>query len=473
MCHNIVSRNSDTFYDDVFAALARVPSPGRNVATVDLDAGGGDGAHGVVALGSSVGALAVALSLAAAFFVLRRRRKRPAEERGAERVLPLQVLDDDDVDDGTGDVGVVTLEEGEGEMSSLDDSLLVDKAPGTASRLRELQVDAVTGRHVERSPDRASGDGGAGSHAPEAAFPRPRDAAPAYAAGVPHSHMTDSDTDASSLQVRLTRDAFVPFDEGSATQGREDREGEKMPATAEADEAPKAPEVTQQGTAMSDNITDNENDAVPADSGLEEHAQPSSEASHGRGLNMFSCFADNTDGASALTAKDIVAKSYRSDATTPNVSNAVHSNAGLMDSVYEYEVRAPPGPLGKNTWIGIRKYDCVSLLTSLCFFLRSKGSSSIPRAEGPSSTRSRTALPSCTWSRRGTSSCPWTASTAAARPRMRWRTGSAPSRGSRNRSWSCGATPKSPSTATPKCRSEVLHRSPPGGDCGYALLIAR
>ena len=471
MCHNIVSRNSDTFYDDVFAALARVQSPGRNVATVDINTGGGDGANGFVALGGSIGLLAVVLSLAAVFFVLRKRRKSSAEEPGSERVLPLQVLDDCDMD-GKGDVGVVTIEEGEGEMSSLDDSLLVDKAPGKASRLRELKVDAVTGRHVERSPDRASGDGGAGSHAPGAAFPRQRDAAPTCA-GVSRSHMTDSDTEASSLQARLTRDAFVPFDEGSAKQGREDREGEKIPATAEADEAPKAPEVTQQGTAMSDSIIDNEKDAVPVDNGLNEHAQPSSKTSNGRGLKMFICFADNTDGASALTAKDIVAKSYRSDAATPKVSNAVHSTAGLMDNMYEYEVRAPPGPLGKNTWIGIRKYDCVSLLTSLCFFLRSKGSSSIPRAEGPSSTRSRTALPSCTWSRRGTSSCPWTALTAAARPRTRWRTGSAPSRGSRNRSWSCGATPKSPSTATPKCRSEVLHRSPPGGDCGYALLIAR
>jgi len=342
MIHRVLSENSNMFYDTLFSsdAFSDLGSQEGLPRYVDVDLEGG-GNNRSLALGSSIAGIIIFLSLAVAFFVIRRNNARQAEE--------------EDCDAPVCDVG--QLDEGGCDMSSLDDSLLVDKYPNNVPHFPNDSLPSTSNDDAAKSsaksdqqsydwslddafPLKRNEDKAKNVHV----MPRPGDSLTSTCndGGVTLEdvfplkrnedtmmppQMSDESTASPSIKADLKQDAFIPYHDDEQSMQSEEADGlKRLYEKAMVDESMGGVDTKEDSELVNNCIEEEVQDPTPTSA---------------RGLKMFSCFADNTFDEQTLTTKRLLGKNYRSNAT-PKTSNTTR----LKIRGNEYEVRAPPGPLG-------------------------------------------------------------------------------------------------------------------------------
>lgn len=307
--HDIISLESSVFYaSDVFEDIL---SPEKSLEYVNLESRG-DGNNKTLAVGSSIAGFVMLLVLVVAFFVIRRRHE--ADEEGSEEEPP-QVCT----------FGQLELQEGDCDMSSLDDSLLVDKYPNNVPHLPGGSLPSTSNVGTAEELDRQQLD----AWSLDDSYPlKQNEDQPNIARAMSHTQTvcdSDENTTTSSFKAELKQDTFIPCDEENANKVQPNHDVQSI-------QSEEADLQRLYGKAMGDESVDTKDDADLVDTSVEEDVQ----APTPKGLKLFSCFADNTFEEPTLTTQKLLGRNYRSDAT-PKASN-VTGNV--------YEVRARPGPLG-------------------------------------------------------------------------------------------------------------------------------
>ncbi|KAL7553100.1 hypothetical protein ACHAWF_016352 [Thalassiosira exigua] len=326
--HGVLSRHSDEFYETLFSSSAfedLSPETEQVLDSVNLESQGGENGS-IIAIGSAFVGIAMFLSLVVAFalFVRRRQGRQPSvdgNEDGDDDMPPAVSFDQpaegsDDFDD----------------VSSLNDSLLVDKYPyNVPHTVTSGQSSAETNKGGKANADAVKNSSPSSYQwSLDEPFPLKR-------ADVSRISDGDKTVKASSTKGDLKQDVFVPCDEDESANDvkhdshKDPKSGEESKEEDEMSVESGLKRLYDKAIVEDDKNTNEDEDLV--DISLEDvvpEPKPNAARPGARGLSkMFSCFADNTFQEPKTSS-------------TPKMSNTTRSNANSN----VYEVRAPPGPLG-------------------------------------------------------------------------------------------------------------------------------